>query len=102
MDFASVSHFCSSRVTDSIHPSREFQVPIQLSRARMPSQPNRSCLVAAEAAISEDWLGKWAMNQMLINVSCNQITVTGACMGIGNCHRDVRSAAIPFQPAFHL
>jgi len=26
-----------------------------------------------EAAVAEDWLGKWAMNQMLINVSTRKL-----------------------------
>jgi transposase-like protein len=43
---------------------------VEIERPRLRSFEGREqALPSWEAAISEDWLGKWAMNQMLINVS---------------------------------
>jgi peptidoglycan/xylan/chitin deacetylase (PgdA/CDA1 family) len=43
---------------------------VEIERPRLRSfEGKEQALPSWEAAISEDWLGKWAMNQMLINVS---------------------------------
>ena len=43
---------------------------VEIERPRLRSfEGKEQALPSWEAAVAEDWLGKWAMNQMLINVS---------------------------------
>ena len=43
---------------------------VEIERPRLRSfEGKEQALPSWEAAIAEDWLGKWAMNQMLINVA---------------------------------
>src|ERR1700692_4002217 len=43
---------------------------LEIERPRLRSfEGKEQALPSGEAAVTEDWLGKWAMNQMLINVS---------------------------------
>ncbi len=43
---------------------------VEIKRPRLRSfEGKEQALPSWEAAVAEDWLGKWAMNQMLINVS---------------------------------
>jgi hypothetical protein len=43
---------------------------VEIERPRLRSFEGKEQPVPSwEAAVAEDWLGKWAMNQMLINVS---------------------------------
>ena len=43
---------------------------VEIERPRLRGFDGKErALLSWEAAVAEDWLGKWAMNQMLINVS---------------------------------
>src|ERR1700719_4490616 len=43
---------------------------VEIERPRLRSfEGKEQALPSWEAAVAEDWLGKWAMNQILINVS---------------------------------
>src|SRR6202521_1566010 len=54
-----------TRVTIGFHGGK-----VEIERPRLRSfEGKEQALPSWEAAVAEDWLGKWAMNQMLINVS---------------------------------
>ena len=55
---------------------------IEIERPRLRGFDSKErALPSWEAALAEDWLGKWAMNQMLINVSTRKFKRIGANTG---------------------
>ena len=57
-------------------------------------------LPSREAAQSEDGLGKWAMNQLLINVSTRKYQVDALAPSAAPRHRRGRPVEIGDLPAF--
>ena len=52
---------------------------VEIERPRLRGFDGRERAVPSwEAAVAEDWLGKWAMNQMLINVSTRKFAPFGS------------------------
>ena len=61
---------------------------IEVERPRVRGLDGREVTIPSwETAVEEDWLGRWAMNLMLINVSTRQFGARSGCPRVTFRHR---------------